>query len=106
MALPVFRPVSFRCDGWGAPLDTTARDMGYYYTMIFGSYFIDQQRCGARTRKGTPCKCMPIPGRRRCKFHGGLSTGPKTAAGKARISEAQKRRWAARPTKHSFFAIN
>jgi ABC transporter substrate binding protein len=32
---------------------------------------------------------------RRCRFHGGLSTGPKTAEGKARIAEAQRRRWAA-----------
>jgi hypothetical protein len=26
-------------------------------------------------------------------FHGGLSTGPKTEAGRARIAEAQRRRW-------------
>jgi hypothetical protein len=31
--------------------------------------------------------------KRRCRFHGGLSTGPKTAAGRARIAEAQRRRW-------------
>jgi hypothetical protein len=29
-----------------------------------------------------------------CRFHGGLSTGPRTAEGKARIAEAQRRRWA------------
>ena len=28
----------------------------------------------------------------RCRFHGGLATGPKTAEGKARIAEAQRRR--------------
>lgn len=49
--------------------------------------------CGAKTRKGTTCKCKSIPGKRRCKFHGGLSTGPKTEEGKARIAEAQRRRW-------------
>ena len=50
--------------------------------------------CGAKTRKGHPCKLMSEPGRRRCKFHGGKSTGPKTAEGRARIAECQRRRWA------------
>ncbi len=49
-------------------------------------------RCGAKTRKGTACRCQPIPGRRRCKFHGGLSTGPKTPEGRERIREALRRR--------------
>lgn len=52
-------------------------------------------QCGAKTRKGTPCRCRPIPGKRRCKFHGGLSTGPKTPEGKERIREALRRRWQA-----------
>ena len=52
------------------------------------------QRCGARTRKGTPCKCKVLPGKQRCKFHGGMSTGPKTPEGRERIAEAQRRRWA------------
>jgi hypothetical protein len=34
-------------------------------------------------------------GKARCRFHGGLSTGPKTEAGRARIAEAQRRRWRA-----------
>ena len=34
-------------------------------------------------------------GKARCRFHGGLSTGPKTEAGRARIAEAQRRRWQA-----------
>ncbi|MHB1077364.1 HGGxSTG domain-containing protein [Thiobacillus sp.] len=44
--------------------------------------------CGARTRAGTPCKQKAIYANGRCKFHGGLSTGPKTEAGKeqARIN--------------------
>ncbi|MDL2317076.1 hypothetical protein LJC59_08400, partial [Desulfovibrio sp. OttesenSCG-928-A18] len=32
--------------------------------------------CGARTRKGTPCKLKDLYRSGRCKFHGGLSTGP------------------------------
>ncbi|WP_319825926.1 HGGxSTG domain-containing protein [Thalassovita sp.] len=52
-----------------------------------------QRRCGAKTRKGTPCRAKSLPGKKRCKFHGGASTGPRTAEGRKRISEAQKRRW-------------
>ena len=55
-------------------------------------------RCGAKTRQGTPCRasCVwdEVKGyRARCRMHGGLSTGPKTLAGRARISAAQRRRW-------------
>lgn len=50
--------------------------------------------CGARTRKGTPCRAKALPGKKRCKFHGGASTGPKTPEGRERISAAQKSRWA------------
>ncbi len=49
--------------------------------------------CGAKTRRGSNCKCRPAPGKLRCKFHGGFSTGPKTAEGKARIAAAQRKRW-------------
>jgi len=38
--------------------------------------------CGARTRAGTPCKITALYFSGRCKWHGGLSTGPKTEAGK------------------------
>ncbi len=42
--------------------------------------------CGAKTRAGTPCKRKDIYGSGRCKFHGGLSTGPRTVEGKKRSS--------------------
>ncbi|OLF37995.1 hypothetical protein BTW00_02215 [Psychrobacter sp. C 20.9] len=32
--------------------------------------------CGAKTRAGKPCKKTPIAGKKRCRLHGGLSTGP------------------------------
>lgn len=38
--------------------------------------------CGAKTRAGTPCKQKAIYSNGRCKFHGGLATGPTTEAGK------------------------
>lgn len=52
------------------------------------------ERCGAKTRKSTLCQCKPLPNKRRCKYHGGASTGSKTPEGRQRQSEAQHRRWA------------
>lgn len=40
--------------------------------------------CGAKTRKGLPCKRTNLMRSGRCKFHGGMSTGPKTAEGRAK----------------------
>jgi hypothetical protein len=38
----------------------------------------DERRlCGAKTRSGQACKASPIKGKRRCKMHGGMSTGPR-----------------------------
>lgn len=42
--------------------------------------------CGARTRNGTPCKRLDIFENGRCKFHGGISTGPRTKRGKRRAA--------------------
>lgn len=39
--------------------------------------------CKAKTRRGTACQCKPLPGKKRCKFHGGASTGPRTPEGRA-----------------------
>lgn len=44
----------------------------------------DRPLCGARTRKGVPCVRRVAPGRLRCRNHGGLSTGPRTAEGRGR----------------------
>lgn len=46
--------------------------------------------CGARTRAGTPCRQRAVFSNGRCKFHGGLSTGPITEAGKAQARENGK----------------
>ncbi len=45
--------------------------------------------CGARTRQGHPCGRAALRGRRRCRLHGGLSTGPRTAEGLARSRRAR-----------------
>jgi hypothetical protein len=51
--------------------------------------------CGAKTRAGNCCQVRAEPGKARCRFHGGKSTGPKTQAGRARIAEVQRLRWLA-----------
>ena len=45
--------------------------------------------CGAKTRSGHPCEKFPIAGKRRCRLHGGMSTGARTASGRGRIAKAQ-----------------
>ncbi|WP_279533260.1 HGGxSTG domain-containing protein [Rhodovulum marinum] len=64
------------------------------------------KRCGAQTRKGTPCRAKTLPGKTRCKMHGGLSTAPKTQEGRERIAEAQRRRWARHDTAKRFNSPN
>jgi hypothetical protein len=49
-------------------------------------------KCGAKTRAGKKCGQAAgwgtdHPGSGKCKLHGGASTGPKSAAGKERISK-------------------
>jgi hypothetical protein len=44
--------------------------------------------CGAKTRTGLPCLNRKMPNGR-CRMHGGKSTGPKTAEGRARIATAR-----------------
>ena len=49
------------------------------------------QRCGAKTRPGTPCHCPANKKNGRCRLHGGASTGAKTEASRVRISAANLR---------------
>lgn len=73
----------------------------------------ERPRCGARCRDGHAClaRVVWIAGelvpRKRCRNHGGLSTGPRTADGRARSLEALARgraslaaRRSAGPTEH------
>ena len=46
------------------------------------------QRCGAKTRRGTPCKRPANKRNGRCPLHGGASTGPRTKEGLAKIAAA------------------
>lgn len=50
------------------------------------SHHLRSPKCGALTKAGAPCRGPKIPGRKRCKWHGGCSTGPRTPAGKAKVT--------------------
>ncbi|WP_228218271.1 HGGxSTG domain-containing protein [Aromatoleum toluclasticum] len=72
-------------------------ERGYAYPPpVFPSFPDDLRdlRCGATTRKGTPCKRTDLYHSGRCKLHGGLSTGPVSDEGRKRCREAALRRWA------------
>ncbi|MDT4828087.1 hypothetical protein D3C80_1948320 [compost metagenome] len=54
-------------------------ERGYRYPPVLVP-FPDELRdltCGAKTRKGEPCKRRDLYHSGRCRLHGGLSTGPK-----------------------------
>jgi len=46
-------------------------------------------RCGAKTRKGAPCRA-PAMANSRCRMHGGKSTGPRTPEG---LERSRKANW-------------
>jgi hypothetical protein len=50
------------------------------------------QRCRAkaRTRGGQPCQAALVRGKKRCRMHGGLSTGPRTPEG---LERSRRARW-------------
>lgn len=76
----------------------------YDYTRAEGLYWKVQSRwkknrplCGAKCRDGHACKAKAVINPKtdevingRCRFHGGLSCGPKTPEGKARSKEAAR----------------
>jgi hypothetical protein len=45
--------------------------------------------CGARTRSGEKCRQLGMVPSGRCRFHGGLSTGPRTPEGRERCRRAR-----------------
>lgn len=47
----------------------------------------DRLVCGAKTKRGTPCRRRDLYNAGRCPLHGGLSTGPRTAEGKRRSAQ-------------------
>jgi hypothetical protein len=51
-----------------------------------------RSKCGAKCRDGHACCAPSVIEGGRCRMHGGLSTGPKTEAGRAAIAESNRRR--------------
>lgn len=47
--------------------------------------------------RGTPCECPAVRGKKRCRMHSGLSTGPRTATG---LVHSKPARW-----KHGRFSV-
>ncbi len=68
--------------------------------------------CGAKSRKPGGCSCqVPAMANGRCRSHSGLSTGPRTEEGRARIRAARFKRdgyteetWAAMRRTEAFIA--
>ncbi len=57
--------------------------------------------CGAKCRNGEPCRSRVVvrpdgTSGKRCRMHGGLSTGPKSRAGRLAIARSNRRRAAAK----------
>jgi hypothetical protein len=48
-------------------------------------------RCGAKNRQGKPCQAPAMRGKKRCRLHGGKSTGPKTTEGLERSRTSRLR---------------
>jgi hypothetical protein len=50
--------------------------------------------CSAKAKStGRPCRRLAMPGKKRCRLHGGLG-GRQTDEGRARIAAYQRQRWA------------
>ena len=68
----------------------------------------DRPRCGAKTRSGGTCQApalwvtgQPKPKNGRCRMHGGLSTGPKSREGIARVTANLRKSSPAEPSQRA-----
>jgi hypothetical protein len=66
-----------------------AKRRGYLRNSNPPGDFTASPRCGAKTRRRTPCQGPAMPNGR-CRMHGGLSTGPRTLEG---LERSRKARW-------------
>ncbi len=71
---------------WGVGVKPETRNLPYETRSVnLGLIALaDHARCGARLRKKDRLCQAPAMKNGRCRLHGGLSTGAKTEAGKAR----------------------
>ena len=62
----------------GVEKPTFTRCMGYSMKLPFGTLLYFDERCGAKTRSGEPCKNLPMQLAGRCRMHGGAALrGPE-----------------------------
>lgn len=74
--------------------------MGYLATSSARKGADVDATCGACSKStGRPCQLAPVPGKTRCKWHGGKSTGPRTEEGKQVARENGKK--GGRPSKQA-----
>lgn len=73
--------------------DWLARDQIRMMNWCWHRFAQPGERCGAQTRKGTPCRAKAMLKSGRCPRHGGLSTGQRTDEGKARAKANLLLRW-------------
>jgi hypothetical protein len=78
-------------DSGGRPLQhsaTNTRGRAYELALAAGkAKKLPRVVCGARRhRDGQPCEALSLPGRKRCRFHGGMTTGPRTPEGIAKVT--------------------
>lgn len=75
-------PFRARAYDFGAPIPTWAED---WLARSRTKQSTTRVICGSRRRRdGKPCQAKSEPGKKRCKWHGGASTGPRTAQGRAK----------------------
>jgi len=65
--------------------------MSNNFTLTTAGGQITCLQCNAKSKRTKQqCRAPAIKGKTKCRFHGGLSTGPKTDRGKLRCAEAKK----------------
>lgn len=80
-----------KCYGDAPALETANQRLGWLKSGNRPGRFSDAPRCGAKCRRtGLPCRAPACHGKRRCRLHGGKSTGPRTAAG---LERSKRARW-------------
>jgi hypothetical protein len=73
----------------GGP-STRCKTMSNNFTYEIAGGYITCNQCHAMSKRSRQrCKAPAMKGKQVCKFHGGLSTGPRTEDGRQRCSEAK-----------------
>ena len=69
-------------DGWARPRKSQNKPLPTQESGL-NQFDMGYVICGARNKHGMPCGDIAVTGSKRCRHHGGLSTGPRSAVGRA-----------------------